>query len=654
MKKQNIKSEYQINILDAHYFIMLFLFIISGSVDMVNFYGAVSAIWFGGTVFDTNDISTIRGSSMALLFAPDALLKHLHEEYKSAVFEPIVSGASNLIFQCKTDDGKITQENVSEYCEAFFRNKSEVLFSHHDGAKEQVSFDLNTIKFATAFVGVDEIDVLLKSAGSIEENAKAQIVRAALASQMRRQQYAMSSTNLPTATEKGKAFQGGSVCVLDRKSPIYEQDNTSNVSKSVASRRKFGRARKHDYHMKILKMGGYPDALLQVYDKKAGDFADPESVRKRVKSIGFSHSLEDMIHDPDDRDPETRLPRGVSLNLSPALQGKLAVIHLDGNKFGKFFDKASGVEDLKTRSQNMRQLQANLLVDLLDWMVPDGDTDPLQNDLIVPEKLHSRIDQEKKDRIRLETLIWGGDEMLFVLPAWRGWEAVGVLEKALRKFIAPFEGDNSDCLTHSIGLCFANVKTPIRLMRQMADKLSDGAKYGDTIETATFGFSVGIHDAIDISDGDIVGVRKRQFGYQEKDKPDLFFKGSIGGANGADWLEITHQLQAIASLFPPSQTSYLLEKAAQIGLDKIRSGEKANDWETFLDEQIMRLKGPNENAIENVKKTLNGLKDFGISNTLDTLIWNKYLDGYILPVAPREGFWWQEPIQDSNHAKDPA
>jgi len=86
--------------------------------------------------------------------------------------------------------------------------------------------------------------------------------------------------------------------------------------------------------------------------------------------------------------------------------------------------------------------------------------------------------------LRLETLIWGADEMTLIVPAWLGYETVSLLLRELRpspmhwRFTlrqhqgSPVERD----LSHAIGLVFCHQKAPIQGISRFAGELAEWAK----------------------------------------------------------------------------------------------------------------------------------------------------------------------------------
>lgn len=136
------------------------------------------------------------------------------------------------------------------------------------------------------------------------------------------------------------------------------------------------------------------------------------------------------------------------------LDGKLAYIYLDGNKF-RAIQKES-VDSVKTQQDfdnAMQTLRGQLLDELLSWCANDPDW------------------QTPKGEIRLETLLWGGDEILFVVPAWKALDTTAKIFDITRNW--QFNGYP---LTHAVGVLFCKNSMPVFRMRQVAQKLADEQK----------------------------------------------------------------------------------------------------------------------------------------------------------------------------------
>ncbi|MBI4687715.1 MAG: hypothetical protein HY756_08020 [Nitrospirae bacterium] len=135
------------------------------------------------------------------------------------------------------------------------------------------------------------------------------------------------------------------------------------------------------------------------------------------------------------------------------LNNKMAFIYFDGNKFSKIrANKCTKEETLAAFSERVEERRKEFLCELI-------------------KKAQAEPDFKNNDAIRLETLLWGGDEFEIVVPAWKGWDVLRLFYKCMSN--AEFDGVN---LTHAGGVIFSNHKAPIRQIRNMARKLADMAK----------------------------------------------------------------------------------------------------------------------------------------------------------------------------------
>lgn len=165
--------------------------------------------------------------------------------------------------------------------------------------------------------------------------------------------------------------------------------------------------------------------------------------------------------------------------LSPNLDAKIAVFYADGNRFGTIQRTCATPQALQAWDTQLKALRRQLLQSLLDWLA------------VTP---HGRTADGAQ---RLETLLWGGDELLFVLPAWLG------LEFARRFFALSADWTHGgQALTHAAGLVFAHRGAPIRHLQHLAKGLAQRAKDDDDTHRSTLAWLVlesfdTTHDDID-------------------------------------------------------------------------------------------------------------------------------------------------------------
>lgn len=141
------------------------------------------------------------------------------------------------------------------------------------------------------------------------------------------------------------------------------------------------------------------------------------------------------------------------------LAGKLALIYIDANSMGSHFDARASSKD---RYAELARWQLEQRRVLLRQLV----------DFISNDSAWKTADTSK--RFRLEVLLWGGDEMLIVAPAWRGWSLLEWLGSQLACLRLPGEKDLP--LYHAAAMILANHKAPIHSLRRLARNLADEAK----------------------------------------------------------------------------------------------------------------------------------------------------------------------------------
>ena len=165
----------------------------------------------------------------------------------------------------------------------------------------------------------------------------------------------------------------------------------------------------------------------------------------------------------DHFDELTRFDQGYKDILPPGLDHKMAVFYADGDGFG---DIAAGCDepcDLRQWDQAVQSARRNFLRKLIERIEthPFGRLAGAVNDKGVTEP----------DRLRIETLMWGGDELLIVLPAWLALEAAQLFFEACR-----IEWPAGQPRQHSAALVFAHHNAPIGPLKNLASSLADTAK----------------------------------------------------------------------------------------------------------------------------------------------------------------------------------
>jgi hypothetical protein len=147
------------------------------------------------------------------------------------------------------------------------------------------------------------------------------------------------------------------------------------------------------------------------------------------------------------------------------LQDKMAVIYVDGNSFGNIQRTAC---KSRQSQQDFDDLVQGKRKELLQKLIKRMDADNEKNNWWTKKWLR-----------RIETLLWGGDEIIWVVPAWKGWEVMSFFFEQTKDWQfpdGPADAPGFQPLTHSAGLVFCSCKAPIHRVTGLAKHLAEAAK----------------------------------------------------------------------------------------------------------------------------------------------------------------------------------
>lgn len=250
--------------------------------------------------------------------------------------------------------------------------------------------------------------------------------------------HQMQSLNFTTCWGDSKK-----VCKIDEVRPapiIIDESKDLRISKSTNNRRKNGRKLRQEF-----------------YQRELGN--------RLIKRIGLDISFK---HENDSNDAFTNDTENLSQffsstdgykNIPTNLSGKMAVFYADGNSFGKIQQNCSSGIEIKQWDKYIKSKRRKLLAKLLACLQ------------------QTPLGQTSKKELRFETLLWGGDEVLFLIPAWLGLEFTQKFFELTEDWQYPQNSDNK--LTHAAGLVFASHAAPISQLQKLAKKLADYGKATD-------------------------------------------------------------------------------------------------------------------------------------------------------------------------------
>jgi hypothetical protein len=220
-----------------------------------------------------------------------------------------------------------------------------------------------------------------------------------------------------------------------------------DISQSVKTRREYGRTQRQNFYK------GQIDLLNQ-------------SLTPRPKL-----TLPPDFQVTDDLQRLSAVTNGSGLEVGN-LADKVCLIYADGNSFGKVGAGAAkkGDTGLRKWDTHIKTLRRKMLHALLQTTI--GDPRWHTNSIEDCDEDESKV---AENRVRLETLLWGGDEFIFVVPAWLGFPAIDFLLSHTQNWTSN-ETEPSTVLTHSFSAVFSSAKAPIQRTVDLLKKLADKGK----------------------------------------------------------------------------------------------------------------------------------------------------------------------------------
>jgi len=360
---------------------------------MSTHYIQVEGVNIYDSVFDTNQLSVVRGSSFLLKEAIDFIAETF------PMLTPLSTGASSGLFQVQVQDEQSAQHLIKEISQQLSTHTDYRLFTflavhcmHHDfrAAKELLIAKLRFLQLQTLTLAPDPV--------------------------------------IPDRPTAPCPLQG--IRTAPPQPTQGERYGYSAVVRFAA-----GRDRRHQFYEKELV--GYPTGALSL---SVLDFT--KDIEALAKHEAFTH-----------------------------LNNKIAVLYLDGNGF-------SGIQRAHVHNALQQQAFDELVKGYRKQFLGD-----LLQEITAGDALHFPCPFTDDQTLRFETLLWGGDEMLFVVPAWMGFDLLDAFYRLSADWVYEPLGASTDVeklkaekLTHAGGLVFCSAKTPIYRMRQLAKQLAEDVK----------------------------------------------------------------------------------------------------------------------------------------------------------------------------------
>ena len=487
----------------------------------------VEGVNFAATLLDTQDISTIRGAGLALLAVGDIVRTSLESERRIRNVRQLYSGASQaaFCFNAPPEVGEAVRTDIANRLNQ----------TGPDGEPfEHLCF---------------VVDVVCGDAATGLHHAEAR---------NRVRQFRQWTVKLPEfspASQDPDPFDqtrpaSRAVHLPPGKLPGTESSPETEywLSPSTAERRAFGQSMRH-----------------QFYRHEAGEVTS--------KNLEFTDSFDEIVGG---------LPESAALPLS--LRSAIAVIYADGNSFGSLREAM----DFEEFSRQIKQLRRGLLEQILTWY-RTGQDDPSQRPrfALTAGSADDSSQRTKQAFLRFETLLWGGDEMMFVMPSWLAVAFVEGIAQATRAWT--IDGHK---VTHTIGLVICHHKTPIRQARDIAHEIVDTLKGAMRREGNTCN-AVGIEvfeTLMPPQDG-LAAHRHGLFGTPPNDKLtlDLAMPGDV-------FERLRGQHAAIAQALPRSQLYRALREARR-AKDGLASEAASQAAQAVLNDYSRRVRRSDGEAL---------------------------------------------------------
>ncbi|MFM2043795.1 MAG: hypothetical protein RLY86_2371 [Pseudomonadota bacterium] len=500
----------------------------------------VEGVNFSSTVTDTQDISVIRGAGLALLHAADRVQAILDAKLGQGVAEQVFAGASQAAFRFRADSetatavlhdlrGKLATEGEDP------RDLAGQLEAH--GGDPTATMREGMIPLAhLSFVCDLAHDGEALPDGDKQRDA---LDRALYAAEARNRTRQMQSLTVPLPK-----FEQG----------VLGFDPVDKLRPAVPKIPGIAKQTREAADAQGVPATAAPaTAARRLYGRK---------MRKAFYGVELGEPIDEPVTESVADICAVPICGWDRFGVRPSLQNKLAIFYADGNGFGAIrADLAQHHEPprmVNALAQFSRELQAfrrGFLNRTLEWLRTMGGDDIVRQGR---GRVPIRIKDKEELRLRLETLLWGGDEFTMVVPGWLGF----TLAQGFFKLSKDWKiGEKT--LTHGAGLLFCDRKTPIRdITRLVKEGLAEEAKKHRKDMNA---LSVAAFESADLPD-DLGAYRKRL--YPNLSGPDAWFVLTAGELTGL--LELIQRMgnkgehaRADRTEFPRSQLYKLLRIAQQ-------------------------------------------------------------------------------------------
>jgi len=235
------------------------------------------------------------------------------------------------------------------------------------------------------------------------------------------------------------------------------------------------------------------------------------------------------------------------------LHHKMALIYLDGNKFSKIVGACLSPWELGECSRTLRANQGSILRRILDEMTSGR---------LARHRTHYRHEKDG-EILRVETLLWGGDEIIWAVPAWLGWWWMKQFFTHYGRLgswqldgqtVTTTDNYKGSPLTHGAAVVFCHHDAPLQRIISLARNLADWPKSKGMVNTFTYQTL----ESFDYLGEDVEGIRRRRLPQElvpvdDGEAPDFYC------LPGSNMEQIERSMRKLHSCVPKGELHALVQ-----------------------------------------------------------------------------------------------
>lgn len=463
----------------------------------------IEGVNISNVIYDTSQLSVRRGGSQLLRYTPKWINQHFNQKNQTVNnWQMLADGASRGLFFFQSS---LPKKEIEKAINDLLTGKA--LFNGINDKEKKFTKGIKHCTFIKKIISLKQASSLLSaSVGSSISNNPLEwkqttytqlekLIRALCATQ----QFKQATLSLPHINAQSNTKH--LPCAWDNLRPVagtttVERDdgakNQAKVSESSFERHNFGRKLKKQLIPELIGEQRLNSNITTPITEMAGD----------LQKMTSSHFINE----------QGKAEKLVSLGFTA---GKMAVLYVDGNGFGKLFNECKSVRELQQVNEQLAQQRLQFLCALIE------DLSQSPYGYVVSSR-----GKERKKQLRLEILLWGGDEITVVVPAWYGLRAAELFYQHAQAQPITFESGEQKTFSYAGGVVFCQVKTPISRIEAVAKDLADTVKQQENQN----GFGYAIFESVDFPKMPIDEFIEHQFALSKHSANRFFLSATCFNA----------------------------------------------------------------------------------------------------------------------------